>query len=59
MDSVVRNVVEPKFDNMQYDIKQLQKQITDLKTSIEVIKKNQNDILHILHTINVRHNLAY
>ncbi len=59
MDSVVRNVVEPKFDNMQFDIKQLQKQVNDIKTSIEVIKKNQNDILQILHTINIRHDLAY
>jgi hypothetical protein len=59
MDSVVRNVVEPKFDNINHEIKQLQKQIVELKSSVEVIKKNQNDILQILHTINIRHNLAY
>lgn len=59
MDSVIRNVVDPKFDNIQYDIKQLQKQINDLKSSLEVIKKNQIDILQILHTINIKHDLAY
>lgn len=58
MDSVVRNVVDPKFENLDSKLIQLQKQINDLKTNMDTIKKNQNDIIQILKMINNKFDLT-
>ena len=58
MDSVVRNVVEPKFEHLDSKINQLQKQMCELKSNLESIKKNQNDIIQILKIINSKYDLS-